>query len=163
MQIRVHIPSQTLDLLDGSGALVRRYAISTSKHGAGFEEGSQKTPYGEFGVCEKIGAGAEPGAVFIGRKPAPLSAQFGDLEDRVQTRILWLDGIEPRNANTRNRYIYIHGTNAESQLGVPSSHGCIRMSNDDVIDLFDRVETGARVIIDAGDDPMFTHAPGAGA
>jgi L,D-transpeptidase YbiS len=67
----------------------------------------------------------------------------------VQTRILWLEGLDPANANTLERYIYIHGTNAESQLGTPASFGCVRMNNDDVCDLFDRVETGTPVQIDA--------------
>ena len=69
----------------------------------------------------------------------------------MQTRILWLDGLEPHNTNTYDRYVYIHGTNAESRLGVPASEGCVRMSNDDVIDLYDRVQPGTEVTIDPGE------------
>ena len=147
MQIHVHVPSQTLDLIDSSATIVRRYAISTSRFGVGFEEGSEKTPSGRFRICEKIGDGAEPGMIFIGRVPTGEHGTPEDPRDHVQTRILWLDGLDPENANTRQRYIYIHGTNAESLLGVPTSHGCVRMSNSDVIDLYDRVEVGTLVVI----------------
>jgi lipoprotein-anchoring transpeptidase ErfK/SrfK len=145
MQIRIHIPSQTLDLLDEEGELRRRYAVSSSKFGLGFEPGSFKTPTGRMRVGEKIGHGAEPGSIFVGRVPTGTFGEECDPEDRVQTRILWLEGLDAENANTRDRYIYIHGTNAESLLGTPASHGCIRLSNFDVIDLFDQVEVGAPV------------------
>src|SRR6266853_1460957 len=81
------------------------------------------------------------------RQPTGTFGRDDDPEDRVQTRILWLDGLDPENANSKERYIYIHGTNAESQLGVPASHGCVRMNNLDVIDLYDRVPVGAPVEI----------------
>lgn len=149
MQIHIHVPSQTLDLLDATGELLRRYAISTSKFGLGFTEGSHQTPIGNFQVGEKIGRGAEPGAIFVGRQPTGTFGQEGDPEDRVQTRILWLEGLDEANQNTRARYIYIHGTNAESLLGTPASHGCVRMSNLDVIDLFERVEPGTPLRIEA--------------
>jgi lipoprotein-anchoring transpeptidase ErfK/SrfK len=147
MKIRVHVPSQTLDLLDESGQTIRRYAISTSRHGLGSEPGSHRTPTGCFRVAEKIGDGAPPGEIFISRVPTGQFGQEGDEKDHVQTRILWLDGLEPQNANTHERYVYIHGTNAESQLGTPASHGCVRMNNLDVIDLYDRVPVGAPVEI----------------
>jgi lipoprotein-anchoring transpeptidase ErfK/SrfK len=149
MQIHIHVPSQTLDLLDDAGSLLRRYAVSTSKFGLGFEPGSFQTPTGRFSVSEKIGAGAAPGEIFVGRVSTGEIGQPTDEEDRVQTRILRLDGLDPENANTRDRYIYIHGTNAESLLGTPASHGCVRMNNWDVIDLFDRVEPGIGVMIEA--------------
>ena len=79
-----------------------------------------------------------------------LIGREGDEKDHVQTRILWLEGLDLENANTFERYIYIHGTNAESQLGTPASYGCVRMSNDDVCDLYDRVEVGAEVGIFEG-------------
>lgn len=147
MKIRVHVPSQTLDLIDETGECVRCYAISTSKHGLGSEPGSNKTPVGRFRVSEKIGDGAEPGEIFISRERTGKFGQEGDPKDHVQTRILWLDGLDPENANTHARYIYIHGTNAESQLGTPASHGCVRMANSDVIDLYDRVPVGVSVEI----------------
>lgn len=149
MQIRIHVPSQTLDLLDAGGEVLRRYAISTSKFGLGTEPGSYKTPTGRFTIAEKIGDGAEPGEIFVGRKPTGQKGTPDDPEDRVQTRILWLHGLEADNANTRDRYIYIHGTNAESEIGTPASHGCVRMSNLDVIDLFEKVREGTSVTIES--------------
>ena len=146
MQIRIHVPSQTLDLIDGDN-LLRRYVISTSRFGLGSEPGSNCTPTGRFCVAEKVGDGAEPGTIFKSRVPTGEFGHEGDPEDHVQTRILWLDGLDPENANTHSRYIYIHGTNAESQLGVPASMGCVRMNNDDVIDLYDRVQVGTEVEI----------------
>ena len=147
MRIVVHVPSQTLDLLDGD-TLVRRYAISTSKFGLGCEPGSNKTPLGRFRVAEKHGAGAGLGEILISREPTGRCGAEDDPTDHVQTRILWLEGLDPHNANTHERYIYIHGTNAESQLGTPASHGCIRMANLDVIDLFERAEVGTEVEIE---------------
>ena len=146
MQILVHVPSQTLDLLDG-GALVRRYVISTSRFGLGTEPGSNKTPTGHFRIAEKIGDGAMPGEIFISREPTGRIGGEADDHDHVQTRILWLDGLDADNANTRDRYIYIHGTNAESRLGTPASYGCVRMGNEDIIDLYDRVAVGTAVEI----------------
>ena len=145
--LRIHIPSQTLDLIDGD-TLLRRYAISTSRHGPGTEPGSHRTPCGRFRIAEKIGDGAPPGEIFVSRVPTGRFGEEGDESDHVQTRILWLAGLDPENANTFDRYIYIHGTNAESLLGTPASHGCVRLSNDDVIDLYDRVEVGTAVEIE---------------
>jgi len=150
MHIRVHVPSQTLDLLDGE-ALVRRYVVSTSRYGIGTESGSNKTPPGRFRVAEKFGDGAAPGEIFRQRISTGMIGSEGEGEDNVQTRILWLEGLDPENANTYERYIYIHGTNAESQLGFPASHGCVRMSNLDVIDLYDLAQVGDGVFIDADD------------
>jgi lipoprotein-anchoring transpeptidase ErfK/SrfK len=150
MRIYVHVPSQTLDLLEGD-TLLRRYVISTSRHGLGSELGSNKTPVGRFQVAEKHGDGAEPGAIFVSRQP---TGEFGcddDPKDHVQTRILWLSGLDPDNANTFDRYIYIHGTNAESRLGQPASEGCVRMANADVIDLFNQVNVGTETVIDPGE------------
>lgn len=146
MQISVHVPSQTLDLIE-NGEVIRRYAISTSCYGLGSEPGSNFTPLGRFQIAEKHGDGAPPGEIFVSRVPTGRIGQEGEPEDHVQTRILWLEGLEPENANTYDRYIYIHGTNAESLLGTPASHGCVRMSNLDVIDLYDRVQTGTPVEI----------------
>jgi len=147
MQIRIQVPSQTLDLIDDSGETIRCYAISTSRFGLGTEPGSNKTPTGCFRISEKIGDGAPPGEIFISRVPTGKIGQEGDEKDHVQTRILWLDGLDPDNANTHGRYVYIHGTNAESKLGTPASYGCIRMSNLDMIDLYDRVGVDTAVEI----------------
>jgi len=107
---------------------------------------------GRFAVGKKIGEGAPLGAVFVGRVPTGELAALespGNAEDLITTRILWLEGLEPENANTRERYIYIHGTNHEEQIGEPRSHGCVRMRNADVVRLFDRVELGTQVTIEA--------------
>ena len=148
MQIHIHVPSQTLDLLDGD-TLLRRYVVSTSRFGIGCEEGSNKTPPGRFRIAEKFGDGAPPGMIFKSRAPTGEFGGEGDEHDHVQTRILWLDGLDADNANTHARYIYIHGTNAESRLGTPASMGCVRMGNDDMIDLYARVESGTPVVIEA--------------
>jgi L,D-transpeptidase YbiS len=151
MRIYVHVPSQTLDLLDDSGALLRRYACSTSQFGTGFEPGSNRTPTGRFRVAEKHGHDALAGMIFKGRQPTGEIGTPADGGDHVQTRILWLDGLDAENANTRDRYIYIHGTNAEHLLGTPASHGCVRLSNQDAIDLFATVPEATEVTIDAGE------------
>ena len=147
MQIRVHIPSKTLDLLDADLSLVRRYPVSTSQFGIGTAPGSHCTPTGHFQVESKWGEGAAEGEIFVARKATGQRGSPEDPKDHVQTRILWLQGLEDQNANTHERYIYIHGTNAEHLLGTPASHGCVRMSNADVIDLFNRVEAGIPVWI----------------
>jgi L,D-transpeptidase YbiS len=147
MQIRIHVPTQSMELLDETGAVQRRYTVSTSRFGLGSEPGSNKTPTGRFRIAEKHGDGAPPGMVFVSRVPSGVIGQEGDPKDHVQTRILWLEGLDPGNANTFDRYIYIHGTNAESQLGTPASYGCVRMGNLDVIDLYDRAPLGTPVEI----------------
>ena len=149
MKLHVHVPSQTLDLLDDTGTLLRRYVISTSRLGLGSEPGSYKTPTGKFRIAEKHGDGAPPGEIFISRQPTGKFGAEDDPKDHVQTRILWLDGLEESNANSHDRYIYIHGTNAESKLGTPASDGCVRMNNLDIIDLYDRLSVGTPVEIEA--------------
>ena len=138
-RIEISVSDQRLRLLEGDN-LMAEYAVSTGCRGLGTEEGSFKTPTGQFEICEKVGDGTEAGTIFKGRKPAgswkPGDSTEGDL---VLSRILWLDGVDPENANTRDRYIYIHGTNQEELIGQPASGGCIRMRNTDVLDLFDRI------------------------
>ena len=145
LQIRVHVPSQTLELLDENGALLRQFVISTSRFGLGFEPGSNRTPTGRFLISDRIGEGAPLGEVFVGRLPTGRIGTEEDAADNVQTRILWLDGVDPENLNTKSRYIYIHGTNAEKELGTPASHGCVRMGNQDIAELFDLVMVGTPV------------------
>ncbi len=142
------MPNQRLELLDGDAPLAS-YPISTSKYGLGSEDGSFRTPLGRFRVAEKIGDEAEPGMIFRGRRPTGTIADQGGEEDHVLTRILWLDGLEPTNANTFDRYIYIHGTNQENLIGTAASHGCIRMRNADIVDLFPKVPAGTPVEIAA--------------
>lgn len=147
MRIFVHVPSQTLDLLNDEGLLLRRYVCSTSQFGLGFTPGSHQTPTGRFRVAEKHGDGAPAGEIFKSRVATGTFGREEDEADHVQTRILWLEGVDPENANTKERYIYIHGTNAESKLGTPASHGCIRLGNDDIIELYADVPVGTEVTI----------------
>ena len=147
-EIHIHVTNQRLELKEG-GEVLRSFPVSTSALGLGSEPGSNKTPVGRFCVCEKIGEGAPPGAVFKSRLPTGETGSQEHPDDLVQTRILWLHGLEEQNANSRERYIYIHGTNKEAEIGTPASHGCIRMRNDDVIALYDAVEKGAQVFIHA--------------
>lgn len=144
----VDIPSQTLKLLEGERVL-SCWSISTSRYGVGTEKGSFKTPTGFFRICEKIGAGAPMWSIFKNRVPTGGIASPGGEEDLVLTRILWLEGIDPENANTRDRYIYFHGTNQEDLIGFPASHGCIRLRNNEMIDLYDQVAEGLHVEIRA--------------
>ena len=106
-----------------------------------------KTPTGRFRIAEKIGGSAPSGTVFLSRVPLKPGYPFPPTEDLVMSRILWLDGLEEHNANTRERFIYIHGTKHEDKIGSPASHGCIRMRNADVMDLFDLVDEDTPVVI----------------
>ena len=90
-----------------------------------------------------------PGTVFKSRRPVKATRKMLAADDLIMTRILWLDGLDPANANTHDRFIYIHGTNHEEQIGQPASHGCIRMRRADLVELFDRVEIGTPVVIRA--------------
>lgn len=132
---------------------------STAESGTGAEEGSMKTPLGWHRVAERIGSGAPWGQVFRSRAATGEAWKPGDdvVEDLMLTRVIVLDGEEPgvnkgRNAagvsvDSKERNIYIHGTNAEARIGTPASHGCIRLLNDDVIEAFDRIPEGTPVLI----------------
>ena len=124
------------------------YPVSTSRFGIGTEEGSMKTPTGRFRVAEKIGSGLPSDAVFQSRVPLNPGDPLPPTDDLVMSRILWLDGLDEHNANTRDRFIYIHGTKHEDKIGRPDSHGCVRMRNGDVVELFDLVDEGAHVTIE---------------
>lgn len=130
------------------GAPLAIYPVSTSKFGLGDAEGSNATPLGELRIKEKIGGGAPPGTVFKSRKPTgEILAPDAPGRDPIVTRILWLEGREDQNRNAYSRYIYIHGTPEERNIGIPASFGCIRMRSRDVIALYDIVGKGARVTI----------------
>jgi len=146
LTIRVSVPVQRLDLVTGDQTLVS-YPISTSRFGLGPEADSMKTPLGKFRIAEKIGADVPLGTVFRSRVPIAANEPPPPGEDLILTRILWLDGMQDHNANTRDRFVYIHGTNHESEIGRPASHGCIRMRSTDIADLFDRVAVGTEVVI----------------
>ncbi|MBS1961347.1 MAG: L,D-transpeptidase [Bdellovibrionales bacterium] len=140
--------------LESEGVELGRYRISTGAAGTGNEPGSFKTPIGLHRVAEKLGDGAPLGAVFRNRAPTgevwtadPENPLAFTGEDLVLTRILWLAGLEPENAGTFDRFIYLHGTNHEERLGQPASHGCIRFANADIVDLFVRLPVGALVDI----------------
>ena len=145
-KIDVSIRDQRLTLTR-DGEEVRSYPISSSRFGIGTEEGSMKTPLGNFRIVEKIGDGAAPGTIFKSRVPLGPDDPLPDTEDFVTTRILWLDGLDEDNTNTRDRFIYIHGTKHEDKMGIPDSHGCIRMRNADVVELFNLVDETTQVVI----------------
>ena len=148
--------SQRLELREGD-EVVASYPVSTSARGAGEREGSEQTPRGRHEIRAKIGAGAPSGAVFVGRRPTgevctPDMVKAEPERDWILTRVLWLRGLQAgRNrlgdVDSMRRYIYIHGTPDADAIGTAASHGCIRLRNADVIELFDLVETGTPVEI----------------
>ena len=161
-RIEISIPEQTLRLLGAEGELLAQYAVSTAARGPGEVANSYCTPRGRHHIRLRIGAGLPPLSVFVRRRPtgevwSPELAAKAPERDWILTRILWLTGDEPghnrgRNAagecvDTLRRYIYIHGTAPDAPMGVPLSHGCIRMNNDDLLALFDQVTAGMQVDI----------------
>jgi len=146
MHIYISIGEQKLRLFEGD-ALVAEYVISSSANGIGFEEGSYCTPTGRFEVSEKIGDGEALGTIFKSRKPMAVWDGTASDDDMILSRILRLNGLDAENANSMDRYIYVHGTNQEDLLGGPASCGCIRMANKDVIDLFDKIDVGVPLVI----------------
>ena len=156
-QIKIDVARQTLVLFDEAGQLVREYAVSTAANGVGEANGSYCTPRGQHVIRAKIGAGQPENTVFVRRRPTgeiytpALGAQFPE-RDWILTRILWLSGCERGfnrlgEVDTMRRFIYIHGSPDEVAMGVPGSHGCVRMRNADVMDLFERVRSGTPVEI----------------
>ena len=153
----ISIPQQRMAVLD-HGALMTTYPISTSKFAIGDVPGSNGTPLGELEVAKKIGASAPSGMVFKDRKPTgEILAPDAPGRDPIVTRIIWLRGREPQNANAYHRYIYIHGTPEERTIGTRASYGCIRMRSRDVIQLYDIVGPRARVTI--LNDPLEAMVP----
>lgn len=157
MKIDINIASQQLELFDDTGKLLRSYTVSTSAKGVGEIAGSYCTPRGRHIVRAKIGAGLPENTVLVRRRPTgeiyttELGAQFLE-RDWILTRILWLSGCEKGfnrlgETDTMRRYIYIHGTPDLVRLGIPGSHGCIRMRNADLVELFDLVPAGTQVDI----------------
>jgi HAD superfamily phosphoserine phosphatase-like hydrolase len=146
-RLEVSIDEQKLNLIEGDEC-IRQFEVSTAAKGMGFTQGSYRTPTGRFRIAEKIGAGEPTGTIFKKRIACGLWQQ-GDLVegDLVLSRILRLEGLDPENANTFERFIYIHGTNHEELLGQPASQGCIRLGNSGMIELFDEVEEGMELQI----------------
>ncbi|THF56521.1 L,D-transpeptidase [Pseudothauera rhizosphaerae] len=159
MRIEVSLARQELALFGEDGACIRRYPVSTAANGPGELQDSGCTPRGRHVVRARLGAGAPVGTVFRGRRPTgecwtPELAAVQPQRDWILSRILWLSGCEPGcnrlgGVDSMRRYIYIHGTGDDQPMGVPRSHGCIRMRNRDVIELFDLVPAGTAV--DIGD------------
>ena len=141
----VSIDDQELKVLEG-GECLRRYNVSTATKGMGFLMNSYRTPTGRFRISEKIGDAEPGGTIFKARVPVG-KWQPGDAreEDLILSRILRLDGMDRENANTLERNIYIHGTNHEELLGQPASHGCIRLGNEAMIELFNLVAEGTEL------------------
>jgi lipoprotein-anchoring transpeptidase ErfK/SrfK len=153
----IDISRQALSWTDASGT-VHQYPVSTSRFGAGEIEGSLRTPRGLHEIRARIGAGCPPGTVFVARRATgeiwseALAAAHPE-RDWILTRILWLSGLERGvnrlgNVDTMRRYIYIHGMPDSEPCGTPGSIGCIRMRNADIVDFFERVEVGTRVMIE---------------
>ncbi|MEA3292702.1 MAG: L,D-transpeptidase [Pseudomonadota bacterium] len=155
--IVVEVGSQTLSAYDAEGGLWRRYAVSTGANGVGEQYGSECTPRGRHIVRARIGGGQPENAIFVSRRPTgeifrPALRQTHPGRDWILTRILWLSGLERgRNrlgvVDTMRRYIYIHGAPDDVPMGAPGSHGCVRMRNRDIAELFDAVATGTPVEI----------------
>ena len=145
--IHISIRDQRLTLKKGETP-IRNYPVSTSRFGIGTDEGSMKTPTGRFRIGEKIGGEMPSDTVFRARVALKPGDPLPPTEDLVMSRILWLDGLDEDNANTRDRFIYIHGTKHEDKIGIPDSHGCVRMRNGDVAELFKLVDEGTHVIIE---------------
>jgi len=157
MNIIIDAAAQELTLYDGA-RVAARYAVSTAANGLGETNGSFCTPRGRHIVRARIGAGQPLGAVFVRRRPTgevwtpELHAQYPG-RDWMLTRLLWLSGCEPgrnrlREVDTMRRYIYIHGAADCAEMGKPGSHGCIRMRNADVAELFEQVPPYVPVLIE---------------
>ncbi|MDH3688153.1 MAG: L,D-transpeptidase, partial [Gammaproteobacteria bacterium] len=143
--IEIDILSQRMAAFDGGGAPVMEAAVSTARNGVGEQMNSECTPRGDHIVRARIGAGLPANAVLVGRRPtgeiysSELRRKFPN-RDWILTRILWLSGLEPArnrmgNVDSMRRFIYIHGSPPDDVIGVPSSHGCIKLTNEDVIRL----------------------------
>jgi lipoprotein-anchoring transpeptidase ErfK/SrfK len=147
VRLVISIDGQSLEVFCGQSC-IGKFGISTAAMGSGFEKNSHKTPTGRFRISEKIGDGQPIGMIFKCRVPAGLwHPDEAVEEDLILTRILRLEGLDADNANTLERCIYIHGTNREDLIGQPMSHGCIRMGNAEMIELFGMVSVGDVVVI----------------
>jgi L,D-transpeptidase YbiS len=154
--IKISINQQRLLLLH-AGKPCMDVAVATARNGPGEIIHSECTPRGWHRIRAKIGTGCPVNTVFVGRRPTgeiynPALKEAHPGRDWMLTRILWLCGLEPgRNrfgeVDSMRRYIYIHGCPEEDPMGVPSSHGCVKMRNAEVIELFDKIPAGTRVLI----------------
>jgi len=151
------VSEQRLRVYDNSDSVVLEKSIATAAKGIGQQLGSEQTPLGRHIVRAKIGAGCAENTVFVGRRPtgeifSEALRQAEPERDWILTRILWLSGCEPGlnrlgTVDTMRRYIYIHGAPDADPMGIPSSHGCVKMRNSDIIELFEKVPVGTVVDI----------------
>ena len=156
--IHINVSQQQLSLY-AHNRLLQSWPVSSARNGTGNQNNSFKTPTGVHRIAEMIGDGAKPGTVFKGRVAPgqctnPDTRSSATDEDLITSRILWLEGMEPGinqggEVDSHERYIYIHGTADEARIGQPVSQGCIRMTNADVVALFDQVKPGTLVVIQA--------------
>lgn len=156
MYLQVHVPTQKLYLIEHN-KIKKEYLISTAKNGVGEQYGSEKTPRGWHTIRAKIGGDEPINTVFIKRRPtgeiySPELRKANPTRDWILTRICWLNGLESGKnrlgqVDTMRRYVYIHGTPDENTMGVPGSRGCIRMWNSDLIELFNKVPVGTKILI----------------
>lgn len=152
------LPDQQCMQVIVDGVIENNYIISTSSEGLGEKKNSNKTPRGWHKIRAKIGSNQPINTVFVGRRPtgevysSDLAQKYPN-EDWILTRILWLSGLEPGKnrmgeVDTMRRFIYIHGCPDDSPIGIPNSHGCIHMRNQDIIELFDIVKLGTKIYIE---------------
>ena len=154
--IDIDIMKQQLTLFEGQN-VISLYAISTAKNGTGQQNGSECTPLGNHKIESKIGSDAKENSVFVGREETgevfnEELRQNNPDRDWILTRILWLSGQDEGEnmggeVDTMSRYIYIHGCPDSDSFSKPSSHGCVKMRNRDIIELFENIDTGTRVFI----------------
>jgi L,D-transpeptidase YbiS len=154
--LKVSIGTQRLQIIENE-QLVKEYAISSAKNGVGEMNGSEQTPRGWHVIRAKIGEGSLPNTVFVERRPTgeiytPALRALFPKRDWILTRIFWLSGLELGknrlgSVDTMRRYIYIHGTPDDVQMGIPGSRGCIRMRNSDLIELFNLIPIGTSILI----------------
>lgn len=149
MKLVISVANQRMTVVDAQGRVISEYPVSTAKAGVGEVSGSFQTPRGKHIIRAKIGAGQPENTVFVRRRPTgevwtpELAEQFPG-RDWILTRILWLSGCQPGFnrlgcVDTMRRYVYIHGSPDIAEMGVPGSHGCVRMRNADIVELFERV------------------------
>lgn len=158
MRIEVDVAAQTL-VLWSAGKIRTEVPVSTALKGVGEYRGSEQTPRGRHVIRARIGTGVPANTVFVGRRPtgeiySPALRRLYPRRDWILTRILWLSGLEPGKnrlglVDTMRRFIYIHGCPDEDRLGIPGSHGCVKVHNDVLIRLFDEVAVGTEVLIRA--------------
>ena len=149
-RVMISVAEQRMVVLD-NGQPVEEFPVSTSRFCLSDVPGSRGTPLGELEIAKKIGGSAPAGAVFHDQRPTgEVLRPDAPGRDPIVSRILWLKGLERRNANAYRRYIYIHGTAEEARIGTPASFGCVRMKSADVIQLYDTVGVGAKVDITEG-------------